>query len=236
MSSGNWNASHQGIAFYEDGALADGQHRLHACIKADKNMCSFVTFGIPRLAASGIDCHRARRMDDQIKIAGMADWIGKTELSIARLVKSCWGGGGTISSHEAVAFCNEHKESMLAAVKATSTKVRYLTTAPVMVAMFCAHPFLKEATLSRFGFILTNGVMENAGDVAAIRLRERLMTDGPRFLNSGQAKIECIKLTMRAIKAFEAREQVRKLMVPENFIYPVPKWTHRNQSTTKPSE
>lgn len=221
MRKGNWNASHQGIAFYEDGTLADGQHRLHACVKSGKTLETFVAFGIPRVAASGIDCHRARRMDDQIKIAGMADWIGQTELGIARLVKSCRGGGGSMSSHEAVDLCNAHKEAIQATTKAVSTRVRYLTTAPVMVAMACAHHIVGDGVLHRFGAVLTKGVMEDSGDLAAIRLRERLMMDGPRFTSSGQARVEGVKITMRAIKAFAARENLRKLTIPEKFIYPL---------------
>lgn len=32
--SGNWRVTHQGIAFYADGELADGQHRLNAIADA----------------------------------------------------------------------------------------------------------------------------------------------------------------------------------------------------------
>lgn len=34
MRQGKWDVTHQGIGFYEDGTLFDGQHRLHAIIKA----------------------------------------------------------------------------------------------------------------------------------------------------------------------------------------------------------
>jgi hypothetical protein len=32
MLAGNWTLTHQGIAFYEDMTVADGQHRLNAII------------------------------------------------------------------------------------------------------------------------------------------------------------------------------------------------------------
>ena len=35
MESQDWYTTHQGIAFYEDGTLADGQHRLLAIIKVN---------------------------------------------------------------------------------------------------------------------------------------------------------------------------------------------------------
>jgi hypothetical protein len=31
----DWQITHQGIAFYDDGTLADGQHRLTAVVKAN---------------------------------------------------------------------------------------------------------------------------------------------------------------------------------------------------------
>ena len=35
IRNNEWKPTHQGIAFSENGKLLDGQHRLHAIIKAD---------------------------------------------------------------------------------------------------------------------------------------------------------------------------------------------------------
>jgi hypothetical protein len=35
LLNGNFGTTHQGIAFYNDGSLADGQHRLLAIVKAN---------------------------------------------------------------------------------------------------------------------------------------------------------------------------------------------------------
>lgn len=222
MRKGNWNASHQGLAFYEDGSIADGQHRLHACIESGINLESFVTFGVPKLAASGIDCHRARKMDDQIKIAGMSDWIGKDELAIAKLARRCTPGStsGTMSSHEAVSLCDANKDAIIAAKKSIPHKLRHVTTAPVVLAMACAFEKVGYENLQRFGKTLVTGVMESRDEVAAIRLRERLLLDGSKFAHSEPARIELVKLTMRAIKAFADGDQIGKLQIPSQFLYP----------------
>lgn len=223
MRKGNWHASHQGIAFYEDGAIADGQHRLYACAESGTNLESFVTFGVARVAASGIDCHRARKMDDQIKIAGMSDWVGKDELAIAKLARR-YGNtrtGVAMSSHEAVAFCDAHKAAITTARAAFPRKLKNITTAPVALAMACAVPIVGDELVRRFGGVLLSGVMDDKKDVAAIRLRERLLADGPTFMRSDTDRIALTRLVMRAIKAFAERQELSKLQIPDQFLFPM---------------
>lgn len=40
MRAGRWDASRSSMAFFEDGRVCDGYHRLHACVEAS---CSFAT-------------------------------------------------------------------------------------------------------------------------------------------------------------------------------------------------
>src|ERR1700757_3825044 len=46
--AGNWVPTHQGVAFYDDETLFDGQHRLSAIVRAQKPVAVLVTFGIPK--------------------------------------------------------------------------------------------------------------------------------------------------------------------------------------------
>lgn len=220
MRNGNWRASHQGIAFYEDGILADGQHRLKACAETGINLESFVTFGLSREAGTGIDSHRARKMDDQIKIAGMSDWIGKEELAIVKLAARCLNHKN-LSTHDAVAYCEAHKDAITVARSCIGRKVRNITTAPVMLAMACAYAQVGGDAIRNFAKVLTSGVMDGRCDIAAIRLREKLLLDGSKFAHSDTARMELVKLTMRAIKAFANGEEIAKLFMPQAYLYPV---------------
>jgi hypothetical protein len=47
MSAGRWVTTHQGIAFDDNGRLLDGQHRLHAIIKAGVSVVFSVSRGVP---------------------------------------------------------------------------------------------------------------------------------------------------------------------------------------------
>lgn len=48
MKNGKWQLSPQGISFYEDGELADGQHRLSGVILANVPVELYVTYDVPR--------------------------------------------------------------------------------------------------------------------------------------------------------------------------------------------
>ena len=55
IRKGGWHTTHQGIAFGEDGALYDGQHRLHAIVEAGVAVSIEVTRGLPLSAVDAID-------------------------------------------------------------------------------------------------------------------------------------------------------------------------------------
>ena len=55
IKNGEFTLTHQGIAFDEDGNLIDGQHRLHAIIKAGIAVKMEVSSGWPRSNILAID-------------------------------------------------------------------------------------------------------------------------------------------------------------------------------------
>lgn len=81
MRAGNWLVTHQGLAFNKRDELIDGQHRLHAIIRAGVTVMMLVTFGLPRGALKNgmtvmdtVDRGKTRSVADQLKIQhGMQD-------------------------------------------------------------------------------------------------------------------------------------------------------------------
>ena len=55
MAGGHWVYNGAPIIMSSDGALLDGQHRLLACINADRAFVSDVTYGISREAFQTLD-------------------------------------------------------------------------------------------------------------------------------------------------------------------------------------
>jgi len=70
---GEWRLTHQGIAFDADGNLLDGQHRLMACVAADKAIRILVSHNIPRSAMDCIDVGDNRKAKDYLALAGYAN-------------------------------------------------------------------------------------------------------------------------------------------------------------------
>ena len=222
MRAGEWTEHHQGIAFYEDGALADGQHRLMAVAEAGVTVPMLVTFGITKEAAMGIDTHRARRTQDVLRIAEIGDWIGSEESAV---IKQCMAYTGKLhmsSSPSAIAdFGEAYKPHIAFAGALTGTKVRYVTVSSVRTAIACAHPFEDATRLKSFFRVLTTGLPESSEDHTAIRFRERLIKAAGVFQSGGEGRKRCVRLAMRAIKGFCEREPVSKFQEPDYFIYPI---------------
>src|SRR3546814_77179 len=71
MGKNAWLMNGQSIVFADDGRLNDGQHRLHACIRANAPFASDVRFGVPRESFGVTDRGRKRTAGDIFAINGV---------------------------------------------------------------------------------------------------------------------------------------------------------------------
>jgi len=219
MINGDWQKTHQGIAFYDDGVLADGQTRLKAIVIANKPITMMVSFGLEQHAAIGIDAHRMRTTANQIEIHGGATWLGKNEISTARLMLQIAGKPNNISATQLVEYCNSKKPIIEFSTNNMRTNSRHLATASIKAAIASAVPFEPADRLKEFCKVLTSGVMKTDNDIAAIRLRERFLQDGAHFQSSRTSRIESVKLTQKAINLFCSNKQVKRIHIPTDFTY-----------------
>lgn len=105
IQRGEWQLTHQGIAFDEDGTLIDGQHRLAAIVKAGIGVPLTVTHGVPRTAFTVMDTGRKRTGRDALALAGEAN---ATHLAAAlrglhlylHAPNSAWSGGVSVTSND----------------------------------------------------------------------------------------------------------------------------------------
>ncbi|MFH0241805.1 hypothetical protein ACGRHY_05045 [Streptomyces sp. HK10] len=105
IQRGEWQLTHQGIAFDEDGTLIDGQHRLAAIVKAGITVPLTVTHGVPRTAFTVMDTGRKRTGRDALALAGEAN---ATHLAAAlrglhlylHAPNSAWSGGTSVTSND----------------------------------------------------------------------------------------------------------------------------------------
>lgn len=223
MKQGNWHATHQGIAFYADGVLADGQTRLKAITIADKPIEMMVTFGLTVDSGIGVDVHRRRNIANQLQIAGAFPWLGKNEVAVAQqLILLTTKNRFAVSTSQIIDFCAPLEDAFIFMKSGmSSNSVRFINTAPVKAAVVCAFFHEPHDRLTAFCKTLLSGVMQSDKDVAAVRLREKLMRGGGAMQNAATDRQRVVLLTMKAIGLFCDGQFVSKLMEPKENLYPL---------------
>lgn len=216
MESGSWMLNHQGIAFYEDGSVADGQHRLLAVIQSGKTVSMMVTFGLKKPVATTIDGGRKRSLSDGIKIGELSDWIGPRHIYLINQVADL--SSKRLSATETVDWLEGMKESAQFSVEAFCNNKRALTNAVLHGAMALAHFYNpgREEDLMRFARTYMIGLASDKKDLAAIRLRDEFLTN----TNNGASyrKDKMLK-AQRAIQAFLNGEPLTRLIRPKEIIW-----------------
>ena len=84
MQAGKWPWTPQPISFSDQFVLMDGQHRLHACVRADTPIEVNVAFGVPSEVFSVIDTGKGRKAYDVFSINGVPN--AKTAAGAVRWV------------------------------------------------------------------------------------------------------------------------------------------------------
>lgn len=71
IKRGEWELNGEAIKFDEDGKLLDGQHRLHAIIKADKGVQMVIVRGLAPIAQETMDTGKKRSIADVLTLRGI---------------------------------------------------------------------------------------------------------------------------------------------------------------------
>jgi hypothetical protein len=114
MRRGEWQVTHQGIAFDTTGVLVDGQHRLAAIIEADRPVELTVFTDVAEGSFDVLDIGKRRTAADVLAIEGE-----KNSIMLAAMVRIVWlyrnrpdlnwtGGAAAVSNHQVVHTLNEH--------------------------------------------------------------------------------------------------------------------------------
>lgn len=219
LLSGNWHYTHQGIAFYSDGSLADGQHRLKAIVISQKSFPFLVTHNLPKETSPILDQNKTRTLYQSLNIEGK-DWVKKETIAIARCMLSGGYLNQTVVSPKTIEQYIDKYQSMLEmTVRAAPTKKKSITQSTVLAAYFTALVAGVEfAKIKRFASVMYSGEIEKPEENAAIRLRETLS----RPIGTASERHERLKLVQKAISLFIVEQKTARLHVPLKLIYPIP--------------
>lgn len=204
MAQGQWRDTHQNaIAFFEDGVLADGQHRLMAVVRSGLAVQMYVAFGLSRSDAMAIDQGRTRSASDALKISGMISEHGHISYAVAmvRLVNSAERptkknmtvqeiGAAIEKMNDGIAYALENLTAANGGVK----------NAVVRAAVAVAYYRVPRHVLDQFCRIMISGMPEDGKDATVITLRNKMMM--ATHARGGSARLDYYRMTLRFIDAY----------------------------------
>jgi len=223
MARGGWHFTHQGIAFYEDGRLADGQHRLLAIVLSQCAVWMNVTYGLKLPAATAVDAGRPRNLTNAMHFMGL-DTRNKF-VPVARALFQEYmaqRGNGSVRGRAVdndvfIKFCESAREAVEFSVASSCTKG--LSHAVVRAAISAAWFSRDCDRLSQFKEQLHSGVISSNADSAVARLRDWLQTSKT---TNGTARPEIWRRTCTALLAYLEYRPLSKLYAREDVTFPIP--------------
>lgn len=214
--------THQGLCFNSDLKLCDGQNRLRACIEWKESFQTMITFNIPVDSMVVIDNQRSRTPNDAAKISER--WCACLDNSEwSALTTSCFGiGAPQISTQRRLAAADCLKAPLMFVSEQFPSKLRKITSGPVLAAIIRAYFHVDRARLNDFCTILREGIVSKKSDQAAQLLFRYLHQRQTSGGSAGDRRVT-FKKSMYAIDAFCSGRQITTLRCLSADIFPLPK-------------
>jgi hypothetical protein len=219
INAGLWCCTHQGIAFDIEGRLVDGQHRMWACVAADKPIRVMVTRGLTPEEVLALDCGRNRSSADMAHYDGVV--ADPMVWAVAKPLLR-----GILATNIAVPFpilkgwYEHYKDGIDFAIemRGLCRPARRTLTAPMMTATTRAFYGVKDRMLlRRFFDVAHTGQRGYDADSGATVFREAWIA-GRLVGRRDQYFKMCA-----AIRAFVDRRPIRTLQSAEIEVWALPK-------------
>ena len=214
MRNGKWTIGSESIAFYKDGYLQNGQHRLSAIVKSGVTIQSLVTFGLENDSINGTDQHRPRMAHDILTMKGELGSISAMDVAVIRLC------------------CNQHKVSVstvetvyktlddtLYFVNSLFPKQDKTNSSVVRAAMVLAiNSGVSGKKIETIANILNTGKYDNPNHEIVFKLRDLLLKNA---LRGGSHRNAILRQIMYVISVVNSNKQRIRIITPTEYIYPL---------------
>lgn len=219
MRNGRWTTCPTPIAFYDDGDLADGQHRLWAIIEANIAQKFPIARGLARSDGLNIDVGLGRSLVDNARISGVDADLSNELISIARGVEHGCAPGRATSNTARLEWVKEHRDACKWAVT-NGPRGRGLRNGMVMSAVARAWYWEPDKDrLKRFCDVFTTGFGEGEEETAAIALRNYYLTK--KALGSHALWANTFIKSQNAIHYFMKARKLTIIKSIEDEAYPL---------------
>lgn len=224
MEAGRWTTCPDPICFYDDGALADGQHRMEAIVLSGTTQRFIVVYDLPREAGLNIDRGVPRNIVDNARISGLNEHLSNDLLSVTRAIEL--GGASAnrrVTDSERLDMIAKHMEAAQWAISHTP-KGRAWNNAIIKAAL--ARAWYHETDHDRLGEfcdVIRTGQMNGKRDSAAVAIREYLTNMAMKGISptsSGFWRDTFLKV-QNAIHRFMRGEQLTVIRGVSDEAYPI---------------
>ena len=225
MKNEKWYNTHQGMAFYDDGSLADGQHRLLAIGYAGIPVTVSVSSGIIVEASYGIDQGKKRTTGDVAKINGYDNFSRSMIKTASWLTSKKISQKGTERSpEEQIEFCDKHQEAILESERTDSHAVIRAAFAGCYEFSLGTKHYDKyndgdsKSRLIELQSILRGEIRDNnpINNSALLVWQKGLNTHAKRAYSSGNNQASGYYKTEKAFDYFMRREPLKRLTISKS--------------------
>lgn len=108
MLMGNYVVNGTTIKVYKDGTLADGQHRLAACCKANVPFTTYIIRNLDKGVLPTIDCGRPRSLVDTLNMTGCA-----IQKKLVPAMNTYFAKGSKLTASQAATLWNAYEDKFV---------------------------------------------------------------------------------------------------------------------------
>ena len=223
IERGLWEPTHQGIAFYDDNTLADGQHRLHAIAQSGAAVWVNVTTGLPRRAIHAIDGGAVRTKLDRLQFSGIRTdkhRVAACDLLIRQYrAEEAGREKWTTEKIPSVEFEDFYEKFLPSIEFVLSYKRPDRCPAPLTACVASAWFTQDRDRLAEFLGVMHTGESSGPRDRAAIRLRDHI-TKG-KYGAGSPARNDLFFRCCGALRYFIAGQPLSKLYATADHAFPL---------------
>lgn len=225
ISKGNFDLTHQGIAFWTNGDLADGQHRLFAIVKANKSVKMLVTVGMK--PTPNVDGGTLRNEADRLVMGGY-DFSCALQKAIPmkNVIFSVFPALSLLTIEDTAAYLISKQDAFEFALDNYKPgRVKRLNSSAIPAAIALAYmDYCDKVRLQIASVILASGVIPSSAYQdptvnTILRLRSQLLSYTDVY-GAGTNK-HILYCTAHGISQFLKGKQLQTIRTPEKFPFKV---------------
>ena len=223
---GQWQLTHQGIAFSRDHLLLDGQHRLKAIVQAGLTVQMNVTFNMTPGALIAIDKNVIRSDADALNLTGMCGRVTEEQMATLRAMLCGLRGIAVLTPADMQQAMLRHKNVIEFAHQQLPKGARRRGIAHRIPRAVVARAWYSAdlERLMQFCAVLRTGIASHPDDQPAAMLYTYLINSSGSSL--AQLRDRYTK-TEQALSSFMLMDQLPRLRSANRELFAIPEDTQR---------